>query len=121
MSLRKENVLANDVSILSSGVRIEGKFYSNGNVRIDGRVIGDISVDGNLTIGETAVINGEVKAQNITLSGKLDGIVTGMDKLIIEGKAVLKGDLSAKVLVIQEGAVFDGRSTMSTGKEQAND
>ncbi len=112
MSLKKEHNLANDVSILSDGVRLEGKFYSNGNVRVDGKVIGDVTIDGNLTVGETAQIIGEVKAKNVTLSGKLDGIINCAEKLILESKAVLKGDLNAKVLVVQEGALFEGKSSM---------
>ncbi len=117
MSLKKDHVLANDVSILSNGVRIEGKFYSNGNVRIDGKVVGDVIVDGNLTVGEGAEINGGVKAKNITLSGKMEGILSSSDKLIMESKAVLIGDLFAKVLVIQEGATFDGKSSMNKSNE----
>ncbi|MFH0733562.1 MAG: polymer-forming cytoskeletal protein [bacterium] len=117
MSLKKDNVLANDVSILSNGVRIEGKLYSNGNVRIDGKVIGDVIVDGNLTIGEGAEIKGGVNAKNITLSGTMEGVLSSSEKLIMESKAVLKGDLFAKVLVVQEGAVFDGKSTMNKSEE----
>ena len=85
------------------------KYYNS-----EGKVIGDVTIDGNLTVGEAAQIIGEVKAKNVTLSGKLDGIINCSDKLILESKAVLKGDLNAKVLVIQEGALFEGKSNMIT-------
>ena len=113
MAQRKDFSSAEDVSILSSGVKIEGKLYSEGNVRVDGKIIGDVTVNGNLTLGDSAELNGEVKARNITISGYLEGTVKASEKLILESTSVLKGDLSAKILVVEEGAKFDGRSIMS--------
>lgn len=105
-----------DVSILSSGVKIEGKIYSEGNMRIDGKVYGDVTVNGNLTLGESAEVEGEIKAKNITLSGKIKGIVTVNEKLILESSSGLEGELTAKILVIEEGAKFDGKSSMNPSK-----
>lgn len=108
-----------DVSIISKGVIIEGKIKSEGNIRIDGVVTGDLDVQGNLTLGETAEINGEVKAENITLSGRIVGFVTAQEKLVLESKSVLKGDVTSKILVIEPGARFDGKCTMSLQGEVA--
>ena len=112
MSSRKESS-AEDVSILSHGVKIEGNLFSEGNVRIDGIVVGNVTVNGNLTIGDGSKIEGEVKARNITMSGKVDGKVSALEKLRMESRSVLKGDLVTKFLVVEEGAVFQGTSTMS--------
>ncbi|HOJ37482.1 MAG TPA: polymer-forming cytoskeletal protein [Ignavibacteriales bacterium] len=101
-----------DVSIISSNVTIEGKLISSGNVRIDGKIEGDVIVHGNLTLGETSVINGEVKAENITIGGKVVGYVNANDKLILESKSYLEGDITANVLVIEAGAKFNGKSNM---------
>jgi len=114
MAQKRNLTSVEDVSILSSGVKIEGKLYSEGNVRIDGKLIGEVIVNGNLTLGEGSELNGKVKAQNISISGKLEGVVNSSEKLILESKAVLKGDISAKILVIEEGAKFDGKSSMDS-------
>ncbi len=103
-----------DVSIISKGVNIEGKLKSDGNVRIDGIIKGNVSVHGNLTLGETAEITGDVKAENITLCGKILGTVTANDKIVLENKSILKGDLISKVLVVEPGALFDGKCSMSS-------
>ena len=121
MSQKRTSTSAEDVSILSSGVKIEGKLYSEGNVRIDGKLIGDLIVNGNLTLGEGSELNGKVKAQNIAVSGKLEGVVTSSEKLILESKAVLRGDISAKILVIEEGAKFDGKSVMDAAAKPSAD
>lgn len=113
MAQKKEVLSAGDVSILSSGVKFEGKMYSNGNMRVDGEVIGELTINGNLTLGESARLNGEIKARNITISGKVEGVVTAAEKIIMESGSSLRGDLSAKILVIEEGALFDGKSVMT--------
>ncbi len=120
MSKAKTNNDIGDVSILSSGVKVEGKLYSDGNLRLDGTMNGDIIVNGNFTIGETAEIKGEIKAQNVTLTGKVEGSIVADQKVILETGSKLKGDLKARVLVVEEGAVFDGKSEMS-GEDAGND
>jgi cytoskeletal protein CcmA (bactofilin family) len=113
MSKNKQVQDVGDVSILSASVKVEGRIYSDGNLRIDGIMNGDILVNGNLTIGETAEIKGEIKAQNVTLGGVVEGSLHADQKAILESGSKLKGDLKARILVVEEGAVFDGKSEMS--------
>ncbi|HEX2868947.1 MAG TPA: polymer-forming cytoskeletal protein [Ignavibacteriales bacterium] len=101
-----------EVSIISKGVNIEGTFVSQGSVRIDGTVNGDIFVTGNLTLGETSEVHGDVRAENLTLSGRVTGSVSVAEKLVLEAKSYLKGDLVARILVVEPGAFFDGKCTM---------
>ena len=118
MNQKKEASPASDVSILSAGAKVEGKFFSDGNVRVDGKILGEVNVNGNLTLGESCEIKGDVKAKNITVSGDIEGTITASDKIVLDVKSSLKGDLFAKVLIIEEGATFDGRSTMTQSSEK---
>ena len=95
MASKKETNITGDVSILSSGVKLEGKLYSEGNVRIDGSVNGEVTVNGNLTLGESSTFVGDVKANNITLSGIMEGKVIAAEKLILENRSKLKGELKS--------------------------
>lgn len=106
-----------DVTIISNGVSIEGKISSKGNIRIDGTIKGDISAQGNLTIGESGYVQGNISGQNINIGGKVEGVATAKEKLTLESKSVLKGDLVTKILVVESGAIFDGRSSMSNSNE----
>jgi cytoskeletal protein CcmA (bactofilin family) len=108
------NIGKDAVTIISSGVIVEGKLSSNGNVRIDGTVNGDITANGNLTIGNQGEVTGEVHAQIITVGGKISGTITAHEKIILESTSLLKGDIITKILVVEEGAVFEGKSSMST-------
>lgn len=104
-----------EVTIISSGVVIDGKVSSNGNVRIDGIVKGDLKAEGNVTVGESGEINGEINAEVVTVGGKVTGTVLGKEKIVLEPKANLKGDIITKILVVEAGAKFDGNSNMSSG------
>jgi cytoskeletal protein CcmA (bactofilin family) len=114
------NIEKDSVTIISEGVKLDGKLNSKGNVRIDGLITGDIQAAGNVTIGVHGEIIGEVKAQVIIIGGKIAGTVIANEKVVLESTSNLKGDLITKILVVEEGAVFDGKSAMSSKDRQSN-
>jgi len=101
------------VNIVAQGTRFEGKITSSGSLRIDGQVTGDISLTGDLVIGANGEISGNVDAQTVTVGGKVTGNINAKSKLVFENKARIKGDIRASKLVIDEGAMFDGKCDMS--------
>jgi len=114
MKTAKTGNYADGVSIISPGVEIKGDIGTKGSIRIDGKVEGNITADGNITIGDTGEILGNLNGKAITVGGIVKGIVHSHDKLTLEAKAVVEGDLFAKVLVIEEGARFHGKSSMNS-------
>lgn len=113
MKYKNDNIGKDEVTIIGAGVVLEGKLSSNGNIRVDGAINGDITANGNVTIGETGEITGEVTAEVISIGGKVIGSINSREKVVLESKAVLKGDIVTKILVIEAGAIFDGSSKMS--------
>ena len=116
MKVKNSNIGKDEVTIISAGVLIEGKMSSNGNIRIDGTVNGNVTADGNITVGENGEINGEINGEAVTVGGRVMGSVTAKEKLTLEAKSYLKGDLLTKILVIDAGAIFDGKSSMNSGE-----
>jgi len=110
---KTESVGKDEVTIIGAGVVLEGKLSSNGNIRVDGAINGDIIANGNVTVGETGEITGEIKAEVISIGGKIIGSINAKEKAVLESKAVLKGDIVTKILVVEAGAIFDGNSKMS--------
>ena len=98
-----------EATIISRDVKIEGKITSSGNIRIDGEIQGDIFSESNITFGEDAKVNGQINANVITIGGKVSGIVRAKEKLVLDSKGNLKGDIFAKILLVEEGAKFDGK------------
>lgn len=113
MKYKNENIGKDEVTIIGAGVVLEGKLSSNGNIRVDGAINGDISANGSVTVGETGEITGEIKAEVISIGGKVTGSINSKEKAVLESKAMLKGDIVTKILVVEAGAIFDGSSKMS--------
>jgi cytoskeletal protein CcmA (bactofilin family) len=103
---------SDDITIISNGVKVEGKIFSDGSIRIEGNILGDIDSNGNVTIGELGEVFGKVNGISITIGGKVQGTINAKEKLILESKADLKGDVYTKILVVEAGARFDGKSNM---------
>jgi len=113
MKNNSTNIAKDSVTIISEGVKLDGNLISKGNIRIDGLIKGDVQAEGNITIGDHGEITGEIKAQVIIVGGKVIGTVTAGEKVVLEASSNLKGDLVTKILVVEEGAVFDGKSAMN--------
>jgi cytoskeletal protein CcmA (bactofilin family) len=105
-----------DITIISSGVKLEGKITSGGSIRVDGTILGDVVTQGNVTVGEHGDVNGQINAGIIAIGGKVVGSVNAKEKLVLESKANLKGDIFTKILVVEAGAKFDGKSNMGDVK-----
>lgn len=108
----KMNGDSEEITIISHGVKVEGKVSSNGSIRLDGTIQGDIFCQGNVTVGDSGEVYGKVNGQNITIGGKVEGMINAKEKLMLESKADLKGDIYTKILVVEAGARFDGKSNM---------
>lgn len=97
-------------NVLSSDVEIKGSIKFSHDLIIDGRIEGEVSSDGALTVGENALIKGEIKTRAVTLFGKVEGNITVVERCELKSNAVLVGDVTAGTLAIEEGATFLGRS-----------
>jgi cytoskeletal protein CcmA (bactofilin family) len=103
-------------SIITAGTICEGKLRSPGSIRVEGRIVGEIVAGQGISIGGTGEVDGNVSAKLVTIGGKITGSVLAQEKLVFESKAVVRGDIRAAKLVIEEGALFDGKCVMSDSK-----
>ncbi len=103
-------IIAKSKSFLANDVEIKGSIKFFNNLIIDGKIEGEVISDGSLTIGENALIKGEVKTRSVTIFGRLEGNITVQERCEIKNNASLAGDILAETLVIKEGATFMGQS-----------
>ena len=102
-----------DLNLIGVGTTVDGKIRTQGSLRIDGKLTGEVHAAENLAIGVTGEVEGAMNGRNVTVGGKVKGNITAVDKLVLEGKSSVRGDVKAAKLVIDEGATFDGRISMT--------
>ena len=107
----------NTLNIINNGTQILGDVNSDGDMRVDGNIKGYLTSKARLVLGPTAVIEGDVKAVNIEISGEVTGNIYASELLTIKATAKISGDLISNKLIIEAGAVFNGTSKMNKPKE----
>lgn len=108
-----KNQLLGDVSLVGKGSLLEGSIKTEGGVRIDGKVVGEVIAKGTAAVGEGGVVEGSLTARSISVAGKVQGNLTATEKLTLEARSIVSGDIRAMRLIVDEGAVFDGKCDMS--------
>jgi cytoskeletal protein CcmA (bactofilin family) len=105
------------MTFIGEGTRILGDMSVEHDLRVEGSVQGSVSVGGTLVLSVTGSINGDVASRSAALAGHLNGNIHVQERLTLENKSVLIGDLRARELVVQEGAIFQGNCSMDAGRE----
>lgn len=106
-------------NVLSSDVDIKGNVKFTDDLVVDGKIEGEITSSGNLTIGENARIKAEISTGTITVYGKIHGNLTATDRIDLKGSAEVVGDIKAATLSIEAGAIFVGKSTVGSPDQAA--
>jgi cytoskeletal protein CcmA (bactofilin family) len=99
---------ASPLASLDSNSCILGKLSFGGDAYIGGVVIGDIRVNGTLTIAESGRVTSPIRATSVIIAGKVTGDIVALDRIEVRRTAKVFGNLTAHVLLIEAGAVLEG-------------
>jgi cytoskeletal protein CcmA (bactofilin family) len=97
---------------LDRGSKVSGKLSFEGPARIDGQVDGEITAKDSVMVGESAVVTAQIKAASVIVGGKVSGDITASQRIEIRPSAKVLGNLTAPILVVHEGAIFEGHCAM---------
>lgn len=99
-------------SIIGAGMRVDGPCTFRGGLQIDGTVLGDVTAEGEATvliIGETGQVQGAISADHVVIGGTVLGPVAARERLELQAKARVQGDVQYTSLEMQPGAVIAGQ------------
>ncbi len=102
----------NSLNIIGNGTSVTGDVVSNGDIRVDGKLQGNLNSKSKLVLGATGKLIGEVFCKNSEISGNIEGKITVEELLILKSTAKITGDIIASKLSIEPGAVFTGTCNM---------
>jgi len=105
------------INLIGNGTIIKGDIKSNGDIRIDGTVIGFIQSKGKVVIGPTGNIEGEIECVNGDSSGIIKAKVSCKELLSLKASSKLTGDIVTNRLAIEPGAVFSGTCNMGNTEQ----
>ena len=102
-----------NVNHIQSGTEIKGNIQSNGDVRIDGFLEGNLETKGKIVVGGTGKIKGEMRCKNSEVEGEIEGKVFVSELLSLKASARIKGDIVTNKLAIEPGCKFTGNCNMT--------
>jgi cytoskeletal protein CcmA (bactofilin family) len=100
------------LNVLSEGTTIDGNLVSNGDLRIDGKVNGDVITQGKCVLGASGVIVGNIQAKSCDISGNVRGNLKVTETLFLKASGVITGDINTSKIVVEIGGQFNGACVM---------
>lgn len=97
---------------LDAGSHLKGELHFEDTFRIDGKFTGTIVSDGDLIVGAGGEVEGEVRTARVFVSGQLRGSVYAANRLEITSQGRVFADLETPALIVEDGAVLEGRCAM---------
>lgn len=105
-------------SVLGRSTKIKGNVDTEGGLKLDGQVEGNITVTGQFIAGRDAEVKGNVSCQEAIVGGKINGNISAQKKIELKKGATVNGDIICRGLIIEDGVIFEGNCKMGSKKTQ---
>ena len=110
--------LSNSSNIIGKGTILTGSIETYGNIRVEGKVIGDIKTKSKAAFGHSSQVEGNILAQNAEIAGHVTGTVEVTEQLVLKPTAVIDGDVITNKLIVEAGAAFNGSCKMGVKSKE---
>lgn len=110
--------LTNSSNTIGKGTTVNGNIETYGNIRVDGKVIGNIITKSKLVLGQTSHVDGNILAQNAEVLGEVKGKIEVSELLTLKPSSVIHGDIITSKLIVETGAKFNGGCKMGVNVKE---
>lgn len=110
--------LSNSSNIIGKGTIVNGSIETFGNIRVEGKVIGDIKTKSKAAFGHSSQVEGSVLAQNAEVAGHIIGTIEITEQLVLKSTAIIDGDIVTNKLFVESGASFNGKCKMGVKSKE---
>ena len=115
-SARKTVTPITTETVLSNQIKLEGRLTSTSNIRFDGEMLGDLTTEGDVVVGDNGRVKGKVSGRNVIVSGTIEGNISTSGRLEILATGKVYGDIVVGSLIIDEGGILRGKSAVQGGE-----
>jgi cytoskeletal protein CcmA (bactofilin family) len=104
------------LTLIAKTSHVEGEIKGAGDVRIEGTLNGKLDCSSSVTVAEGGTVDAELRAETISISGKVRGDIQARQKIELTPTAEVEGDITSPRILIREGATFEGQVCMNGKK-----
>jgi cytoskeletal protein CcmA (bactofilin family) len=115
---KESEELSNARNIIGKGTTLRGDLETFGNIRIEGKIIGNVKTRSKLIIGHSSHVKGNVIAQNADIEGHIIGNLNVSEILTLKSTALINGDITTNKLIVEAGATFNGATKMGASMKE---
>ena len=101
-----------DTAFFGAKLAVKGKISGSGNLIVMGRLEGEVDLAGELVVAPPAVLNGDIRAVTLAVSGNVTGTLSAREKIHLEKSAVVSGRMTTPRISVVDGATFNGEIEM---------
>src|SRR5687767_449796 len=109
---RAADEISTSSNTIGKGTYLEGNLETHGNIRIEGKITGNVKSKSKIALGSSSQILGNILAQNADIEGEVKGKIEISELLVLKATAVINGDIVTGKMVVEPGAVFNGSCKM---------
>ena len=120
MQFMKRKTTDSIVSLLGRGAEMTGEISFTNGLRVEGIIKGKVHSEATLEIGAGGLVEAEVNVRNISIHGEFRGTIKAADRVEIHKDGKVVGDIYSPCLIIDAGAIFDGRCNMSEERQSSS-
>lgn len=103
---------SDDISIIGPEMKVQGDLVTDGTVRVEGRIEGNVEAGKAVVVGRGGEVHGDVRTQDAVVSGRVLGGLTAASRLEVQATARIDGEVHARRLQLEEGAMLNGTVRM---------
>lgn len=118
--MQQEKTNGTGATLVAAGTTLTGDINSNGDLRIDGTVLGNVSTAAKLIIGSSGQVEGDISCRQADITGKVAGNIRATEILQLRGESVVTGNLFAGKLQVEPSATFNGQCHMGANIVEMN-
>ncbi len=100
------------INMVGEGTVVEGTLHAENDIRVSGKIVGTLRVDGKAIIALEGAVDGELEAANADVAGSVQGEIRVEQCLVLQSSSRVDGNISTERLVVEEGAMYTGKCKM---------
>lgn len=100
------------LSVIASGMRVEGELVTDGVVKIEGTVVGTVRAGEQVLVAKGGIVEGDIHTREAVLGGEVRGTILAHERVEVQATSVVHGDIGTQRIMVQEGGEVNGHVRM---------